>query len=63
VEGRRQVRILDESGREWRVFESASNGERYLYFDCADAFRRVRSFPEHWPELEAAALIALSWTT
>ena len=52
----------DPSGQTWTVFESSINGQRCLHFDSADAFRRVRDFPDDWRNLSVEALVRLSWS-
>jgi hypothetical protein len=56
----------DSRGRAWRVFEFSRprrNGavREVLMFDCATAFRCVRTYPANWRDLPAEALETLSW--
>jgi hypothetical protein len=55
------VRFQDDSGQEWTVFEAAIEGQRHLFFQSSDAFRRVRDYPRDWLDLSPEQLRLLSW--
>ncbi|MFL5581145.1 MAG: hypothetical protein ACJ8AO_12285 [Gemmatimonadaceae bacterium] len=63
--GGARVRIIEHAGRQWRVYESRlgqydRRSRPHLFFESAEAVRRVRDFPPDWYELPDADLISLS---
>lgn len=55
-----QRRRLKDGTRTWTVYEHLTlTGTRSLVFDCGEAFRRLRTFPDDWDSLGDPALLAL----
>lgn len=61
------LRYRDEAFVEWSVVEveatgvPGARGPRCLLFSRQDCIRRVWDYPTNWRQLDAAALIVLSW--
>ena len=60
---RGEVRPLTIDNRPWQVFEYADNRDRpshvSLMFTCDTSWRRLRTFPADWRELDDAMLTDL----
>jgi hypothetical protein len=54
-------------GARWTVrtyrCDDADHDDRCLIFECDGVFRRIRHYPDNWPDLSEEALEALSWST
>lgn len=61
------IEFDDGDGVRWCVTEHhgravpGSRGSRYLMFACAEAIRRVWTFPPGWRDLLPSSLVELSW--
>lgn len=65
----RSSRFVDSTGRRWEVRELPGKTGALpprapsLVFETEGVIRRVRRYPQNWPELPATELEALSWRT